>query len=144
MPKMNPDGIARYAKNYLLTGVILLVISTLMPILAIAQTPIPFYGSLQVIGDKIEILTDTNANISLAAAIKSSDFKKTNNQFPNLDLSHQFAKKQCNYHISICKKRQATYHSVVSGYYGAGCRKIAFKGYHFWHLHRYYAGNDIV
>jgi len=87
MPKMNPEGIVRYAKNYLLTGVILLVISTLMPILAIAQTPIPFYGSLQVIGDKIEILTDTNANISLAAAIKSSDFKKTNNQFPNLDIT---------------------------------------------------------
>lgn len=56
----------------------------LFPALAISQPIIPFKGNIEVIGNKVEILTDSSSNLSLAKAIKSSGFKKTDNEYPNL------------------------------------------------------------
>lgn len=53
---------------------------------ALAQPTIEFQGSIQPIGDKIEILTDTNANISFEEATKST-FSPSKQQFPNLGLT---------------------------------------------------------
>ncbi|MCC8409306.1 histidine kinase [Mucilaginibacter sp. UR6-1] len=50
-----------------------------------AQNIVTFKGKVQVIGKSIEVLTDTNANMPLAAAIQSAGYQKTDNDFPNLD-----------------------------------------------------------
>jgi signal transduction histidine kinase len=52
--------------------------------LSFAQSKIDFKGDFSVIGDKLEILVDTNSNISLPEAIKSTAFKKSTSRFPNL------------------------------------------------------------
>jgi signal transduction histidine kinase len=49
-----------------------------------AQAPINFNGNFRVIGDRIEILTDSNSNIPLQTAIKSDHYKKSESKFPNL------------------------------------------------------------
>ena len=52
-----------------------------------AQATINFKGGIGVIGDKVEILVDSNSNISLQAAIKSSHYKKSQSKFPNLMIT---------------------------------------------------------
>jgi signal transduction histidine kinase len=49
-----------------------------------AQEVVNFDGSFQVIGGKLEILTDTNSNMPLSAAIASKKYVKTKTDFPNL------------------------------------------------------------
>jgi len=49
-----------------------------------AQTAINFNGNFGVIGDRIEILVDSNSNIPLQTAIKSAQYKKSESKFPNL------------------------------------------------------------
>jgi signal transduction histidine kinase len=49
-----------------------------------AQSAIDFKGEFNVIGNKIEILVDTNSNISLQAAIKATGYKQSVSKFPNL------------------------------------------------------------
>jgi signal transduction histidine kinase len=50
---------------------------------AFAQQVINFNGDFNVIGDRIETLVDSNSNIPLQAAIKSSHYKKSESKFPN-------------------------------------------------------------
>lgn len=76
-----------YIVHNLLLRLTILAAVILLPALAIAQPILSFKGNLEVIGDKVEILTDSNSNIPLAKAIKSSGFKKTDNQYPNLDTT---------------------------------------------------------
>ena len=52
--------------------------------LAHAQEVVNFDGSFQVIGGKLEILTDTNSSMPLSAAIASKKYVKTKTDFPNL------------------------------------------------------------
>lgn len=49
-----------------------------------AQTVVNFNGNLRVIGDKIEILVDTNSNIPLNIAISSAKYRNSNKPVPNL------------------------------------------------------------
>lgn len=49
-----------------------------------AQQVIPFDGSFGPIGDKLEILTDSNSNISLKEAIQSNGYRNSTEEFPNL------------------------------------------------------------
>jgi len=49
-----------------------------------AQNVIDFKGNFGEIGDRIEILVDSNSNISLATALKSTHYKKSQSKFPNL------------------------------------------------------------
>lgn len=49
-----------------------------------AQQLIPFDGGFGPIGDKLEILTDSNSMISLKEAMKSSHFRRSTEEFPNL------------------------------------------------------------
>lgn len=51
---------------------------------ASAQQVIPFDGGFGPIGGKLEILTDSNSNISLREAMKSGNFRKSTDEFPNL------------------------------------------------------------
>lgn len=52
-----------------------------------AQTLINFKGNFGAIGDKIEILTDSNSNISLEAAIGAKSYKKSDSKFPDLSIT---------------------------------------------------------
>ncbi len=49
-----------------------------------SQSQINFTGNVKVIGDKIEILVDSNSALSIDSVISSKSFKKSENQFPNL------------------------------------------------------------
>ncbi|GAB2971366.1 7TM diverse intracellular signaling domain-containing protein [Mucilaginibacter puniceus] len=49
-----------------------------------AQKVVNFDGYFKVIGGSLEILTDTNSNIPLSAAIASKKYVKTKTDFPNL------------------------------------------------------------
>ncbi len=49
-----------------------------------AQNVVAFKGQMQVIGKDLEILTDTNSNIPLTAAMRSTAYKQVDNDFPNL------------------------------------------------------------
>jgi signal transduction histidine kinase len=55
--------------------------------LSFAQDTTRFKGNLKVVGDMVEILTDSNSNIPLQDAIKSTQYKKSNSQFPNLMIT---------------------------------------------------------
>jgi len=68
-----------YIKRVLLLLICCLTIGT-----ASAQQVVPFDGSFGPIGDQLEILTDSNSNISLKEAMKSTKFKKSTDEFPNL------------------------------------------------------------
>jgi signal transduction histidine kinase len=52
--------------------------------ISVAQTVVNFNGSLKVIGDKVDILVDTNSNIPLSAAINSTKYKRSDSPVPNL------------------------------------------------------------
>jgi len=54
---------------------------------AAAQTTIDFKGSYEAIGDDVEILVDSDSNISLQEAVKSEDYKKSTSKFPNLMIT---------------------------------------------------------
>jgi signal transduction histidine kinase len=54
---------------------------------AVGQQTINFDGSLKPLGDKLEILTDTNSNISLNEAIKSKKFVLSKSEYPNLGIT---------------------------------------------------------
>ncbi|MEO8886790.1 MAG: 7TM diverse intracellular signaling domain-containing protein [Mucilaginibacter sp.] len=49
-----------------------------------AQEVVNFNGYFQVIGGKLEILTDTNSNISISEAIESKKYVQSKADFPNL------------------------------------------------------------
>jgi signal transduction histidine kinase len=51
---------------------------------SLAQTVVNFNGNFSVIGDKLDILADTNSNIPLKTAIYSTAYKKSGSKFPNL------------------------------------------------------------
>jgi two-component system NtrC family sensor kinase len=51
------------------------------------QNTVIFKGDLEILGDKIEILVDSNSNIPLEQALRSTSFKKSNKQFPNLSIT---------------------------------------------------------
>lgn len=51
---------------------------------AAAQQLIPFDGSFGPIGDKLEILTDSASSLSLEEAMKSTEFRRSTEEFPNL------------------------------------------------------------
>jgi signal transduction histidine kinase len=55
--------------------------------ISFAQDTANFKGELEVVGDKIEILIDSNSNIPLEAAVKSTQYKKSTSQFPNLMIT---------------------------------------------------------
>lgn len=55
--------------------------------MSFAQDTANFKGELEVVGDKIEILIDSNSNIPLEAAVKSTQYKKSTSQFPNLMIT---------------------------------------------------------
>ena len=48
------------------------------------QSRIDFNGTFEVLGDRMEILVDSNSILSIQAAIHSNSFKKSEKQFPNL------------------------------------------------------------
>jgi signal transduction histidine kinase len=52
-----------------------------------AQAVVNFNGSFGVIGDRVEILVDSNSNISLQAAQKSALYQKSDSKFPNLMIT---------------------------------------------------------
>jgi len=52
-----------------------------------AQAVINFNGNFGVIGNNVEILVDSNSNISLQAAEKSAHYKKSESKFPNLMIT---------------------------------------------------------
>ncbi len=52
--------------------------------ISVAQTVVNFNGNLKVIGDKVDILVDTNSNIPLSAAINSTKYKRSDSPVPNL------------------------------------------------------------
>jgi signal transduction histidine kinase len=54
---------------------------------ALCQSVVDLPADYMVIGDKIEILTDTNSSISLNDAIKSSGFVKSDTKFPNFSVT---------------------------------------------------------
>lgn len=66
--------------KYILTIVFLLSMQRVTH----AQEVVNFNGYFDVIGGKLEILTDTNSNIPLSAAIASKKYVKTKTDFPNL------------------------------------------------------------
>ncbi len=49
-----------------------------------SQSQVNFTGDFDVIGDKLEVLVDSNSTFSIQSVINSNDFKKTEKQFPNL------------------------------------------------------------
>ncbi|MGV3705067.1 MAG: sensor histidine kinase [Arcticibacter sp.] len=51
---------------------------------ASAQQVVPFDGEFGPIGDKLEILTDSGGNMSLQEAMKSTRYKNSADEFPNL------------------------------------------------------------
>lgn len=69
-------------KFYLILGFVFWLKS-----ISFAQDTAKFKGDLEVVGDKIEILVDSNSNIPLQAAIKSTQYKKSESQFPNLMIT---------------------------------------------------------
>ncbi|MBS7567009.1 histidine kinase [Mucilaginibacter sp. Bleaf8] len=54
---------------------------------AFSQQEVKLNGNLSSIGDKLELLVDTNSNISLQQALRSKDFKRSESQFPNLGIT---------------------------------------------------------
>ena len=54
---------------------------------AIGQQIVDFDGALKPLGYNLEILTDTNSNITLDEAIRSRSFIKSENEFPNLGIT---------------------------------------------------------
>ena len=52
-----------------------------------AQQIVTYSGQFGTVGSKVEILTDTNSNISLQAAIKSSHYVASTSQVPNLSIT---------------------------------------------------------
>ncbi len=55
--------------------------------LAFSQQIVTYSGQFGTVGDKIEILTDSNSNISLQAAMKSHNFKPSSSHVPNLSIT---------------------------------------------------------
>lgn len=71
-----------------------------------SQSQINFTGNFGVIGDKIEVLVDSNSNLSIQSVINSDAFKKSEKQFPNLlttDFSYwiRFRVKNTTNHSSV-------------------------------------------
>ncbi len=64
--------------------IIIIVVGLLFQKISFAQSKINFDGKFSVIGDNVEILTDSNSNISFEKARQSLLYKKSNNKFPNL------------------------------------------------------------
>ncbi|WP_342645323.1 7TM diverse intracellular signaling domain-containing protein [Mucilaginibacter sp. CSA2-8R] len=54
---------------------------------AFGQQLIDFKGTFEPLGNKVEILTDTNASLSLNQAIQSDGFKKSVSEYPNLGIT---------------------------------------------------------
>jgi len=54
---------------------------------AVAQTTIDFKGKYETIGDDVEILVDSDSDISLQEAIKSGNYKRSINKIPNLMIT---------------------------------------------------------
>ena len=54
---------------------------------SVAQSHISFKGDYGVIGDKIEILTDSSSTIDLAGAMSSGNFRASEGKFPNLGIT---------------------------------------------------------
>jgi len=54
---------------------------------AVAQTTIDFKGKYETIGDDVEILVDSDSDISLQEAIKSANYKRSVNKIPNLMIT---------------------------------------------------------
>ncbi|MFI5159355.1 MAG: 7TM diverse intracellular signaling domain-containing protein, partial [Sphingobacteriales bacterium] len=70
-------------KTYLLLFFLLLFLQRF----SFAQTTINFNGKFGVIGDKIEILVDSNSNISLEKAKAATSYTKSATKFPNLMIT---------------------------------------------------------
>jgi signal transduction histidine kinase len=70
---------ANRIKLSILSGLILFIHQV-----SFAQTAIDFKGSFGVIGDKVEILADSNSNIPLEIAKSSAHYEKSKSKFPNL------------------------------------------------------------
>lgn len=72
-------------KNYKNLFLIILLLSISLRVLG--QSTIDFTGNVEILGDKIEILVDSNSTISLQQALNSSLFIKSTKEFPNLSIS---------------------------------------------------------
>ncbi|MCX2480329.1 ATP-binding protein [Pedobacter sp. MC2016-15] len=56
-------------------------------LLSSAQTAVDFKGKFGVIGNQIEILTDSSSKLTLKDAMASTAFKKSDSEFPNLGIT---------------------------------------------------------
>jgi signal transduction histidine kinase len=54
---------------------------------SIAQTAVDFKGAFGVIGNQIEVLTDSSSDLTLKDAMTSSNYKKSDSEFPNLGIT---------------------------------------------------------
>ena len=52
-----------------------------------SQTQINFRGNFEVIGNKIDILVDSNSDLSFQSVINSNAFQKSEKRFPNLQVT---------------------------------------------------------
>ena len=54
---------------------------------AYSQTDISYTSGTGIIGDKVEILVDSNSDITLSEAMKSDEFKLSDTKVPNLSIT---------------------------------------------------------